>query len=131
MRVALNLEQCFQRPPGGIGRYAAELARLLPETPSPVDGVRVEVVPFVARHSAQEIDGVWAELGMSGAPVVLRLPRRALYELWNRWGRADPLTEARAAALHDVDVVHAPSVAVPPRGRAPLVVTVHDAAPLL
>src|SRR4029453_18553186 len=57
--------------------------------------------------------------------------RRALYELWNRWGRADPLADARATALHDVDVLHAPSVAVPPRGRAPLVVTVHDAAPLL
>ena len=28
-------------------------------------------------------------------------------------------------------MVHAPSVAVPPRGRVPLVVTVHDAAPVL
>lgn len=133
MRVALNLEQCFQRPPGGIGRYAAELARLLPETDDPVDGGRVELVPFVARHSVREIDAVWSELGLALSPVVLRVPRRALYELWNRWGRADPLadTHADANALRDVDVVHAPSVAVPPRGRAPLVVTVHDAAPLL
>jgi glycosyltransferase involved in cell wall biosynthesis len=131
MRVALNLEQCFQRPPGGIGRYAAELARLLPETEDPVDGRRVEVVPFVARHSAREIDSVWSELGVGTAPVVLRVPRRALYELWNRWGRADPLADERLASLRDVDVLHAPSVAVPPRGRAPLVVTVHDAAPLL
>jgi glycosyltransferase involved in cell wall biosynthesis len=131
MRVALNLEQCFQRPPGGIGRYAAELARLLPETADPVDGAPVEVVPFVARHSARDVDAVWPDLHVRAAPVVLRMPRRALYELWNRWNRADPLADGRATALQDVDVVHAPSVAVPPRGRAPLVVTVHDAAPLL
>ena len=131
MRVALNLEQCFQRPPGGIGRYAAELARLLPKTDDPVDGGPVELVPFVARHSTREIETVWSELGVTPSPVVLRVPRRALYELWNRWGRADPLDDAHAAALHDVDVVHAPSVAVPPRGRVPLVVTVHDAASLL
>jgi len=131
MRVALNLEQCFQRPPGGIGRYAAELARLLPETDDPVDGARVEAVPFVARHSQRELDAVWPDLGLASGPVVLRTPRRALYELWNRWNRADPLEDRHATALHDVDVVHAPSVAVPPRGRAPLVVTVHDAAPLL
>jgi glycosyltransferase involved in cell wall biosynthesis len=131
MRVALNLEQCFQRPPGGIGRYAAELARLLPETDDPVDGARVDVVPFVARHSGREIDAVWSDVGLTTRPVVLRTPRRALYELWNRWDRADPLADGRAAALQAVDVVHAPSVAVPPRGRVPLVVTVHDAAPLM
>jgi glycosyltransferase involved in cell wall biosynthesis len=131
MRVAINLEQCFQRPPGGIGRYAAELARLLPKTADPRDGGLVEVVPFVARHSARDIDAVWPEVGVPVSPVVLRVPRRALYELWNRWNRPDPLADAHAPALHDVDVVHAPSVAVPPRGRAPLVVTVHDAAPLL
>jgi glycosyltransferase involved in cell wall biosynthesis len=131
MRVALNLEQCFQRPPGGIGRYAAELARLLPDTDGAVDGARVEVVPFVARHSQRELDAVWPDLGLATQPVVLRTPRRALYELWNRWNRADPLADTHAPALDDVDVLHAPSVAVPPRGRAPLVVTVHDAAPLL
>src|SRR4029079_2368407 len=131
MRVALNLEQCFQRPPGGIGRYAAELARLLPETATPVDGTRVEVVPFVARHSQRELDAVWPDLDLTTRPVVLRTPRRALYELWNRWGRADPLAGDHSAALHDIDVVRAPWVAVPPRGRVPLVVTVHDAAPLL
>src|SRR5262249_13693416 len=131
MRVALTLEQCFQRPPGGIGRYAAELGRLLPKTEDPVDGAPVEVVPFVARHSNREIDAVWSDLDLPTRPVVLRSPRRALYELWNRWNRADPLGDNGATALHDVDVLHAPSVAVPPRGRAPLVVTVHDAAPLL
>jgi glycosyltransferase involved in cell wall biosynthesis len=33
--------------------------------------------------------------------------------------------------LRDVDVVHAPSVAVPPKWGAPLIVTAHDAAPLI
>src|SRR5262245_59276382 len=131
MRVALNLEQCFQRPPGGIGRYAAELGRLLPKPEESVDGGSIEVVPFVARHSAGEIAAVWSDLELATSPAVLRLPRRALYELWNRWGRADPLADGRVTALHDVDVLHAPSVAVPPRGRVPLVVTVHDAAALL
>ena len=34
MRVALNLEQLLQPAPGGIGRYTAELARLLPALPA-------------------------------------------------------------------------------------------------
>jgi glycosyltransferase involved in cell wall biosynthesis len=34
-------------------------------------------------------------------------------------------------ALRKVDVVHAPSLAVPPRSGVPLIVTVHDAAPLV
>src|SRR6187455_3737169 len=110
MRVALNLEQCFQRPPGGIGRYAAELARLLPDIGGAVDGASVEVVPFVARHSQRELDAVWPDLGLATQPVVLRTPRRALYELWNRWNRADPLADTHASALDDVDVLHAPSV---------------------
>lgn len=56
------------------------------------------------------------------------LPRPALYDAWTRLGWPDvaALPPFRAA-----DVVFAPSVAVPPRGRRPLVVTVHDAAPCL
>ena len=34
MRVALNLEQLLQPAPGGIGRYTAELARLLAHAPA-------------------------------------------------------------------------------------------------
>jgi glycosyltransferase involved in cell wall biosynthesis len=129
MRVALNLEQCFQRPPGGIGRYASELARVLPDVGAPGE---VTVVPFVARHSRAVVDDVARDIGIATVPVALPYPRPVLYELWNRWGRADPLAAGAARdRLGDSDVVHAPSVAVPPRGRAPLVVTVHDAAPVL
>lgn len=127
MRVALNLEQCFQRPPGGIGRYAAELARVLPGLGAPGE---VTVVGFVARHRDAEVRAVLEGQGICRDVVVLRFPRPLLYELWNRFGIADPLAVRGASRLVDVDVVHAPSVAVPPRGRVPLVVTVHDAAPV-
>jgi glycosyltransferase involved in cell wall biosynthesis len=51
------------------------------------------------------------------------LPRDALYEAWRRlsW---PPVERAVAGA----DVVHSTTVIVPPRWRAPLVVTVHDLA---
>ena len=132
MRVALNLEQLFQRPPGGIGRYAAELARVLPTVG---EAGEVVVLPFVARHKPEEVAEVLQAAGIGlpdgREPVVLPYPRRMLYELWNRWGMIDPVGMVGAKGrVRAPDVVHAPSVAVPPRERVPLVVTVHDAAPL-
>jgi glycosyltransferase involved in cell wall biosynthesis len=126
MRVALNLEQLFQRPPGGIGRYAAELARVLPAVGSPGE---VTVLPFVARHARDDVGATMRAAGLDHtAPLVLPFPRRLLYEAWNRYGLVDPADAARS--LGTPDVVHAPSVAVPPRRATPLVVTVHDAAPV-
>lgn len=127
MRVALNLEQCFQRPPGGIARYAAELARVLPTLDGPDS---VEVVAFVARHRTRDVRAVLQTFGLDRDAVVLPYPRPVLYELWNRWGVADPLRGPSGRRIGPLDVVHAPSVAVPPRGPVPLVVTVHDAAPI-
>lgn len=138
IRVALNLEQLLQPTPGGIGRYAAELARVLPTLAAGADpgadpgevadqvAEAVEVVPFVARHPGPVVVTSMRAVGL-GPATVLPWPRPLLYDLWNRWGRADPLRHLPAGA---VDVVHAPSVAVPPRRRVPLVVTVHDAAPM-
>jgi len=130
MRVALNLEQLLTRPPGGVGRYTAELARLLPGT-DPDSGERIEVVPFVARHRRGAVDAALGEFGLSGLePVSLLLPRPILYDTWNTLA-APPLSLLHGE-LRDVDLVHAPSLAVPPRaGHAPLIVTVHDAAALL
>ncbi len=125
MRVALNIEQLLQRPPGGIGRYAAEIARLLPLS-APGD---VDVTPFVARHARRDVDAAFASFGLTADAVVLPVPRRVLYELWNAYGIAGPTQLARS--LRDVDVVHATSMAVPPRAGVPLVVTVHDAASVL
>jgi len=128
MRVALNLEQLLQQPPGGIGRYVAALARLLP-------GARnnggVELIPFVARHDVVDIATALGEHGLSDRQVVVtRLPRPLLYDAWNVLGR--PALASESPRLRDLDVVHAPSVAVPPRqDGAALVVTVHDAAPIV
>ena len=130
MRVALNLEQLLTRPPGGVGRYTAELARLLPG-PDPDSGERIEVVPFVARHRRGVVDAALGQFGLAGLePVSLLLPRPILYDTWNMLA-APPLSLLHKE-LRDLDLVHAPSLAVPPRtGGAPLIVTVHDAAPLL
>jgi glycosyltransferase involved in cell wall biosynthesis len=118
LRVALNVEQLLQPSPGGIGRYTARLASLLPAL-YPED----RLIAFAARHPRAQVAAV---PGLAGVPVrILRLPRPALYDAWHllRW---PPVTTGEP-----VDVVHAPSLAVPPAGRAALVVTVHDAAPLL
>lgn len=97
MKVAVHTGQLLQRVPGGIGRYITHLIDALP-------AAGVEPVPFAA-----------------GAPVGVDLgwPRGAMrYELWHR---------LRWPSLRiDADVVHAPSLAVPPTGTRPLVVTVHD-----
>jgi glycosyltransferase involved in cell wall biosynthesis len=121
VRIAVNVEQLLSRSPGGIGRYSGQLATLLVSVP-PID----EVVPFVARHPPERVEAVLHAAGIRSDPVVLRLPRPILYELWVRC--AQPPLALGAPALRHVDVVHAPSVAVPGRGRTPLVVTVHDAA---
>ena len=127
MRVALNVEQLLQRPPGGIGRYTAELARLLPTSAPPAD---VDVTLFAARHSRGDVERRASRaFGLTSDAVVLPLPRPVLYDAWTR-ARAS-LVPRKSRALRDVDLVHAPSLAVPPRDGVPLVVTVHDAAPIL
>ena len=128
MRVALNLEQLLQPAPGGIGRYTAELARLLPTLPS-TDADEITLVPFVARHRREDIEARLREFGLSGVdPVVLPLARPLLYDAWHLLRRP---RLGRSRRLRYADVVHAPSVAVPPKSDTPLVVTAHDAAPLI
>jgi glycosyltransferase involved in cell wall biosynthesis len=125
VRVAVNLEQLLYRSPGGVGRYTARLAMVLPRL-FPGD----EVLGFTARHRPDEVEAAMAAFGLAGVhPSVLPLPRPVLYEAWHRLA-APPLAWG-AGLLAGADLVHAPSVAVPPRGRVPLVVTVHDAAPEL
>lgn len=123
MRVGLNLEQLLQPVPGGTGRYAASIARLLPALfPGDV------VVPFVAYHRRRVVVSALRRSGVRTAaaePVVLALPRPLLYDAWHLLGAPAPGTRA---SLGSCDLVHAPSPAVPPRGRQPLVVSVHDAA---
>jgi glycosyltransferase involved in cell wall biosynthesis len=129
MRVAVNAEQLLQPSPGGIGRYTARLVTLLGAGPGPD-----EVGTFVARHRSTDIARAWERYGLSDAPgvalpAVLGLPRPLLYDAWHLLGYP-PLT-VQSRALAGTQIIHAPSLAVPPPGRLPLVVSVHDAAPVL
>ncbi len=104
LTVALHVGQLVQPVPGGIGRYVEHLVAHLP-------GAGVAVTPFSAgtppRPPARHHD-----LGQPHGS--------ARYELWHRLRR--PVVRVPG------DLVHAPSLAVPPPGRRPLVVTVHDVA---
>jgi glycosyltransferase involved in cell wall biosynthesis len=119
LRVALNLEQLLSPSPGGVGRYAARLAAGLVS-------LGVEVQPVVARHEAAQVRAAWQEFGLEGmAPtLVLPLPRPVLYDAWHLLGWPP-------GHWAGVDIVHTPSLAVPPKGGKPLVVSIHDAAPWL
>lgn len=103
--IGLIAEQLLQRPPGGIGTYVRGLLRGLPDR-----GVRVR--PVTARHPRRELE----EAGLLD-PIVLPLPRPALYESWSRVGRP--------RIPDGPDLIHATSLAFPD-DRRPLVVTVHD-----
>lgn len=109
MRVGLHVGQLRQPVPGGIGTYVRELWSALP-------GIDVDITAFAAGAVANADRASITDLGW---------PHDALrYELWLRTRRpALPLA---------IDVVHGPSLAVPPRrthhGSRPLVVTVHDVA---
>lgn len=106
MQVAVHVGQLLQPVPGGIGRYVRGLLAALP-------GAGMEPVAFAAAAAAGTAPG-----GL-GAYVDLGWPGGALrYELWHRL--------RRPALRVPGDVVHATSLAVPPPGDRPLVVTVHD-----
>ena len=125
MRVALNVEQLLFRAPGGTGRYTARLLSLL-ATLNDADSV----APFCARHGDDEIESAYRAAGLDLAatarPLALSLPRPLLYEAWHRTGH--PKLPLGRGQLADVDLVHAPSPAVPPASGRPLVVTIHDVA---
>lgn len=106
LRVDLVAEQLLQPVPGGIGTYVRMLMRTVPR-------FGVEVEPVVAWHRGAEL----AEAGLSQARR-LRRPRQVLYRRWSR-GR-------RPQAGGHGKIVHAPSLAFPPKDSRPLVVTVHD-----
>src|SRR5436309_9641129 len=115
VRVAINLEQLLYRVPGGVGRYTARLATLLPALfPDDV------YAGFVARHDQADVDAALAECDVRIPTSVLPLPRPVLYDAWHTVGV--PRLSVLARSLAGVDLVHAPSVAVPPRGTGALIV---------
>ncbi|HVW34850.1 MAG TPA: glycosyltransferase, partial [Acidimicrobiia bacterium] len=66
------------------------------------------------------VEGLLTHLPEAGVAVERFAGGRWSYEAWHRFRR--PLVRAPG------DLVHAPSLAVPPPGRRPLVVTIHDLA---
>jgi len=112
LRVALTLEQCWHRVPGGTAVAALGMARALQERPG------IEVIGVAAAHR-RTAPSSWAP------PIEVKhlpLPRPALYESWHRLRR--PSVEA---ATGPVDIIHATTMAMPPRS-SPVVMTVHDLA---
>jgi len=112
VRVALTLEQCWHRVPGGTAVAAIGMARALDAS------TRADPIGVAARHG-RPAPGEWQP------PIAVKhlpLPRLALYESWHRLRR--PSVDS---ATGPVDVVHATSFAIPPR-TGTLVVTVHDLA---
>lgn len=106
-RVALHVGQLLQAVPGGIGRYTQVLATELTAAGLPVTGFAAGPRPPGLPDAMPYVD-----LGRPGP--------RLRYESW-LWLRRPGLDV-------EADVVHAPSLAVPPPGDRPLVVTVHDIA---
>jgi glycosyltransferase involved in cell wall biosynthesis len=107
MKVAFHAGQLLQPVPGGIGRYEIALLRHL-------GSFGVETIAFGAgpRPAAVPRPVPWIDLGA---------PRGSVrYELWHRL--------RRPRLRVDADLVHAPSLAVPPVSDLPLAVTVHDIA---
>ncbi len=112
LRIAVTLEQCWHRVPGGTARAALDT----------VESIRaagtVELIGVAARHRAAP-----PEPWVPTIPVgLLPLPRAALYETWHRFGW--PAVEG---ATGPVDVIHVTGLAMPPK-TAPLVATLHDLA---
>ena len=110
MRLGFVLEQVLSPVPGGTGRYAVQLAAALAAR----EGVTVST--WTAWHRAvgpAHVEG-------ADGPHQLPLPRRPLTEVW---------AHGAGPAPRGVDLVHAPTLLLPPRRRRPLVVTVHDAVP--
>jgi glycosyltransferase involved in cell wall biosynthesis len=104
------LEQALAPVPGGTGRYAVELAAAL----AGLGGV--DVTEWTAWHR----DTASAAVAGAAGPRRLPLPRRALTAAWER---------GLGPAPSSADLVHAPTLLLPPRRGRPLVVTIHDAVP--
>jgi glycosyltransferase involved in cell wall biosynthesis len=110
VRVAVTLEQCWHRVPGGTASSALAALNALSPRPS------LELIGVSARHRRLP-----PEPWVPPIPVrPLPLTRAALYESWHRLRR--PAVER---ATGPVDVIYVTGMAMPPP-TVPLVVTVHD-----
>lgn len=109
-RVAYTIEQCWHRVPGGTAVAAIETARAL------VERKMADLTGVAAWHRRDPPPPFVPPVPVKHLP----LPRVALYEAWHRL-RFPPV----GIATGRVDVIHATTIAIPPRS-VPLVVTIHD-----
>ena len=112
LRVAVTLEQCWHRVPGGTARSALESVDAL------LAHGQVDLVGVSARHRSDPEPAWRTSLEVRS----FQLPRVALYESWHRLRRPSV-----SRLVGGADVIHATGMAVPPPTAA-LVVTVHDLA---
>lgn len=127
LRVAVTLEQCWHRVPGGTARAAIDLVAALqslghvPGSADPSGAATTRPLDLVGVSA-------WHRQAPDPAfqpPVevrALRLSRRMLYETWHRL-RWPSVT----AATGPVDLVHATGLVMPP-AAVPVVWTLHDLA---
>ncbi|HEV3472648.1 MAG TPA: glycosyltransferase family 1 protein [Actinomycetota bacterium] len=112
LRVAMTLEQLWHRVPGGTAIATLGMARALAAQGD------VAVVGVGAAHVGAPPEPFVSPVQVKSLP----LPRPALYWAWHSLRR--PKVQL---ATGDVDVIHATTLAIPPRS-ALLVVTIHDLA---
>ena len=112
MRVLLVAEQLRRSVPGGIGTYTRGLLQGL----RAMGADSPEVTLLASRPPADSTDPI---AGPGVELVTSQLPGPVLVRAWDRGLSPVP---------PDHDVVHAPSLALPPSRDTPLVVTVHDLA---
>ncbi|HEX4941879.1 MAG TPA: glycosyltransferase family 1 protein [Actinomycetota bacterium] len=110
MRIAVTVEQSWHAVPGGIGTVTIRLLQAL------VERGDLDLVGVSARHREPPPESFRPPVPIRQLP----LPRRVLYETWQRLRL--PVVERATGA---VDVVHDAGYVVPP-AKAPLVATVHD-----
>lgn len=77
LRVALTLEQCWHRVPGGTGVAGLGMAKALNERSD------VDVIGVAAKHSQPPPEAWRPPIEVKQLP----LPRPALYESWHRFRR--------------------------------------------
>ena len=111
-RVAITVEQCWHRVPGGTATAALATIAALAEHED------LDLIGVAARHAEDPPEAFRPAIESRHLP----LPRLALYETWHglRWPRVE-------RATGPVDVVHGTAIAVP-ASSAPLVMTINDLA---
>jgi glycosyltransferase involved in cell wall biosynthesis len=110
--VAVTLEQCWHRVPGGTAVATLEQVRALQARDD------LELIGVSARHRSAPPEPFRPPVPVAALP----LPRRLLYRAWHSIRR--PSVQS---ATGPVAIIHATAVAIPPK-TAPLVVTIHDLA---